>query len=45
MAKKMNEYFTKMTQAKKSGAESFTYKENTYVKQTTKTGMVIYKKK
>jgi hypothetical protein len=45
MAKKMNEYFTKMIEAKKSGADSFEYKGNTYVKQTTKTGLVTYKKK
>ena len=45
MAKKMNEYFTKMVAAKKRGAESFEYKGNTYVKKTTKTGMSIYKKK
>jgi len=45
MAKKMNEYFTKMTAAKKSGAASFEYKGNTYVQKKTKTGMIIYKKK
>ena len=41
----MNEYFRKMTAAKKSGAASFEYKGKTYVKKTTKTGMIIYKKK
>ena len=45
MAKKMNEYFTKMNKARKSGASSFAYNGKTYVKKTSKTGMVIYKKK
>jgi len=46
MAKrKMNEFFKKMTAAKKSGASSFTYKGKTYVSKKTKTGMTIYKKK
>lgn len=43
--RKMNEYFKKMLQAKKNNDQSFTYKTNTYVQKTTKTGMKIYKKK
>jgi len=38
-----NEYFTKMLQAKKEGAKSFTYNGKTYVAMTTKTGMIVYK--
>ena len=41
----MNEYFTKLTKARKSGAASFSYKGKTYVKKKTKTGLVTYKKK
>ena len=44
MAKKMNEYFKKMTKAKKSGAESFEYNGNTYVSQKNKKGKTVYKK-
>ncbi len=40
-----NEYFTKMNQARKEGAESFTYNGKTYVKTKTKTGMSVYKAK
>jgi len=40
-----NAYMTKLGAARKSGAESFTYNGNTYVKSKTKTGLVIYKKK
>ena len=46
MAKrKMNEYFTKMTKARKAGASSFVYNGKTYVSKKSKTGMLIYKKK
>ena len=46
MAKrKMNDFFKKMTAAKKSNAKSFSYKGKTYVKKKTKTGLVTYKKK
>ena len=41
----MNEFFQQMLSAKKSGAESFQYKGKTYVKSTTKNGMIVYKKK
>lgn len=41
----MNDFFKSMLEAKKSGAESFQYKGKTYVKSTTKNGMVVYKKK
>lgn len=45
MAKrKMNDFFKKMTAAKKSGAASFKYNGKTYKKKKTKTGLVIYKK-
>jgi len=43
--KKMNEYFTKMTEAKKTGAKSFEYNGKTYVASKTKTGLVVYKAK
>lgn len=43
MAKKMNDYMVALNNARKSGAESFTYKGKTYKKAKTKTGMVIYK--
>lgn len=46
MAKrKMNEYFKKLTKARKSGASSFSHNGKTYVKKKTKTGLVTYKKK
>tara|TARA_R110001632_G_scaffold34993_4_gene88565 strand:+ start:608 stop:745 length:138 start_codon:yes stop_codon:yes gene_type:complete len=45
MAKKMNDYMKAKEKARKSGASSFSYKGSTYKKSTTKTGMVIYKKK
>jgi hypothetical protein len=45
MAKKRNEYFTKMLKAKKEGANSFTYNGKTYVAKKTKTGMIVYKQK
>lgn len=45
MAKKMNEYFTKMNKARKSGAKSFVYKGKTYVGKKSKTGIIVYKKK
>ena len=40
-----NEYFTKMLQAKKEGAKSFTHNGKTYVASKTKTGMIVYKEK
>ena len=39
------EYFAKMNQARKEGAESFTYNGKTYVATKTKTGMIVYKQK
>ena len=42
--KKLNGYFQAMLEAKKGGAESFEYKGNTYLKNHTKNGMVVYKK-
>lgn len=42
--RKLNEYFTKMLDAKKKNKKSFKYKGNTYKAQKTKTGMVVYKK-
>ena len=42
--KKMNAYMMAKEKARKSGAETFTYKGTTYKQATTKTGMVIYKK-
>ena len=43
--RKMNAYFQKMVQAKKTGAKSFDYKGKTYVGRShAKLGM-IYKKK
>tara|TARA_B100001057_G_scaffold500373_1_gene615071 strand:+ start:9160 stop:9297 length:138 start_codon:yes stop_codon:yes gene_type:complete len=44
MAKKMNEYMTKVNKARKSGAKSFVYKGATYKAKKTKTGMIVYKK-
>jgi len=43
--KGMNEYFTKMTEARKTGAKSFEYNGKTYVATKAKTGMVLYKAK
>merc|ERR1711904_676316 len=43
--KGMNEYFTKMTEARKNGAKSFEYNGKTYVATKAKTGMVLYKAK
>lgn len=40
-----NEYFAKMNQARKEGAESFIYNGKTYVATKTKTGMIVYKQK
>ena len=37
----MNDYFKKMTKARKSGASSFKYNGKTY--KETKTGMIVYK--
>ena len=42
--RKMNEYFKKMTQARKEGKKSFTYKGNTYKASKAKTGLLVYKK-
>lgn len=43
MEKRMNDYMVALNKARKSGADSFTYKGKTYKKSKTKTGMVIYK--
>jgi hypothetical protein len=43
MAREKNEYFKKMLEAKKSGAQSFTYNGKTYVASKSKTGLVVYK--
>lgn len=40
-----NEYFKLMNEARKNGAESFTYNGKTYVATKTKTGMTVYKAK
>lgn len=40
-----NEYFRLMNEARKNGAESFTYNGKTYVATKTKTGMTVYKAK
>jgi hypothetical protein len=40
-----NEYFTKMLEAKKQGADSFTYNGKTYIASKTKNGMIVYKEK
>ena len=41
----LSEFFKIMLEAKKSGAESFMYKNKKYVKgKNPKTGMIIYKK-
>jgi hypothetical protein len=40
-----NEYFTLMNNARKEGANSFTYKGKTYVAAKTKTGITVYKLK
>tara|TARA_B100000927_G_scaffold288760_1_gene284002 strand:- start:566 stop:703 length:138 start_codon:yes stop_codon:yes gene_type:complete len=45
MAKKMNAYMKALQKARKSGAKSFSYNGKTYVKKTTKTGLVVYKAK
>jgi hypothetical protein len=46
MAKKLNDYFKAMLDAKKKGAESFEYKGKTYVKtKSKKTGITLYKAK
>ena len=42
--RKLNGYFAKMLEAKKQNLESFDYNNNTYVKSTTKNGMIVYKK-
>jgi len=44
-AKPMNEYMTKCTEARKSGAKSFVYKGKTYTASKTKTGLVVFKAK
>jgi hypothetical protein len=43
--RKLNEYMIATAKARKSNAKSFEYKGKTYVQSTTKTGMIIYKKK
>jgi hypothetical protein len=40
-----NDYFKLMNEARKNGAESFTYNGKTYVATKTKTGMTVYKAK
>ena len=40
-----NAYMTALNKARKAKAKSFTYKGSTYVMGTTKTGLIIYKKK
>ena len=40
-----NEYMTKLSKVRKSGASSFTHNGNTYVKVKAKTGLIVYKKK
>ena len=44
--RKMNEYFKRMTNARKSGAESFKYRGKTYKRNVSKKNpeMVFYKK-
>ena len=42
---KANPYMKKLAEAKKSNAKSFKYKGKEYVKNTAKTGMVIYRAK
>merc|ERR1719310_622213 len=39
--KTTNEYFTKMLEAKKTGAKSFVYNGKTYTQSKTKTGLVV----
>jgi len=43
--KGMNEYFTKLAEARKADLKSFVYNGKTYVQGKAKTGMVIYKAK
>ena len=43
--KAMNEYFTKMAEARKTGAKSFEHNGKTYVATKAKTGMILYKAK
>lgn len=38
----LNEYMKKAQAARKSGAASFQYKDKTYYKKMTKTGMAVY---
>ena len=42
--RKMNAYMSAVQKARKSGAKSFEYKGKKYVRATTKTGMVIFRK-
>jgi len=44
-SRKLNAYMVAKEKARKSGAESFEYKGNTYVKFKMPTGMVAYRKK
>lgn len=43
--KKLNEYFTKMLDAKKNNLPEFGYKGKTYKQVKTKTGLTTYKAK
>ena len=43
--KKLNEYFTKMLEAKKNNLPEFGYKGKTYKQVKTKTGLTTYKSK
>ena len=43
--RKLNEYFKRMLSAKKAGAKSFTYNNNTYVGRIHKRLGMIYKSK
>lgn len=38
----LNEFMKKAQAARKSGASSFQYKDKTYYKKMTKTGMAVY---
>lgn len=43
-AKPLNAYMQAVMDARSTGAESFNYKGNTYVRSMTKTGLAVYKK-
>ncbi len=40
-----NEYINKVNKARKDGSKSFTHNGKTYVRNETKTGLVVFKKK